>query len=58
MNEIMGGTQPKGLVESMWGVSQGGYKYLSSKLVEDKEAIFILKTEEEEKLFMEGDIVL
>lgn len=58
LTEVMGEMQPKGLVESIWGVAQGGYKYLSSKLVEDKEAFFILKTEEEERLFTEGDIVL
>jgi GT2 family glycosyltransferase len=45
-------------IESLQGMNNVDYKRLSSRYLRDKEAFFILRNEDEEKLFMDADLVL
>jgi len=58
LSSSLGDSKSEGFYESVWGFTNPKYKHLSRRMVPEKEAFFVLKTEDEVKLFMEGDIVL
>jgi glycosyltransferase involved in cell wall biosynthesis len=48
----------RSLIESIQGANNVEYKSLSSRYLRDKEAFFILRNEDEERMFMDADLVL
>lgn len=58
IEESGGESLTRSVIESLQGVNNVDYKKLSSRYLEDKEALFILRNEDEERMFMEADLVL
>jgi len=54
----IGNDLSRSLIESIQGINHVEYKSLSSRYLNDKQAFFILRNEDEEKLFMDADLVL
>jgi hypothetical protein len=58
IEEKIGNELDRSLIECLQGMNNVDYKRLSSRYLRDKEAFFILRNEDEERMFMEADLVL